>query len=147
MLSKATEYAIRALVFIQLQNLKGRRPGVPETAREIEAPVAFTAKILHTMTRHGLLKSMKGRGGGFFFENNRTDLTLYKVILVMQGEDIFTSCGFGLKNCSDENPCPLHDQFIRLREGFLELAHSETIFSLAQKIEKGHAVLNRLIPV
>ena len=147
MLSKTTEYAIRALVFIQLQNWKKRRPGVLEIAKEIEAPVAFTAKILHTLTRQRLLHSMKGRGGGFFFEDNVSDLTLYRIIIMMEGDGIFTKCGIGLKNCSDHNPCPLHEEFIPIRNKLLQLAQSETIHSLADKIRNGHAVLNRTLLV
>ncbi len=67
MLSKSSEYAIRALVFIQLCNWEKKRPGVGEIAKEIEAPEAYTAKILQTLTKNKLLDSMKGRGGGFFF--------------------------------------------------------------------------------
>ena len=88
MLSKSTEYAIRALVFIQLKNNADIRPGVGEIAREIEAPVAYSAKILQTLTKKGLLDSMKGRGGGFFFRDNQSDLTLYDVIHVMEGSAV-----------------------------------------------------------
>ena len=45
MFNKETEYALRGLVYINLQNLKGRRPGTSEVAKEIEAPPFFTAKI------------------------------------------------------------------------------------------------------
>jgi DNA-binding IscR family transcriptional regulator len=62
MLTKSTEYAIRALIYVQLQNWKEMRPGVAEIAREIEAPTAFTAKILHILTSRRILESMKGRG-------------------------------------------------------------------------------------
>ena len=55
MLTKSTEYAIRALVFIQLKNSEDIRPGVAEIAQEIEAPVAYSAKILQTLTKKGLL--------------------------------------------------------------------------------------------
>jgi Rrf2 family protein len=143
MLTRSTEYAIRALVYVQLQNWKDLRPGVHEISREIEAPTAFTAKILHTLTSRKILESMKGRGGGFFFTNNQSDVTLYQIILVMEGESLFTKCGFGLKNCSDVNPCPLHDRYDSLRTELLEMAHSETVDSLARKIGQGHAVLNR----
>jgi Rrf2 family protein len=145
MLSKSSEYGIRALVFIQLQNWMKKRPGVVEIAKEIEAPAAYTAKILHILTTHQLLDSMKGRGGGFFFKENQSDLTLHQVILVLEGDRLFNKCGFGLKNCSDSNPCPLHEGYIYLREGFLNLAKKETISSMALKILEGHAVLNREI--
>lgn len=142
MLTKSTEYAIRALVFIQLESWENRRPGVAEVAREIEAPTAFTAKILQTLTRHGLIGSMKGRGGGFFFTNKADDLSLYKVILIMEGDSVFTRCGFGLSECSHEHPCPLHHQYAKIRDGYLQIAKTETIQSLAKTIKQGKAVLN-----
>jgi Rrf2 family protein len=144
MLSKSTEYAIRALILVQLQNLRGKRPGVAAIAKEIEAPVAFTAKILHTLTSRKLLKSMKGRGGGFFFSENQTELTLHEIILVMEGDALFTECGMGLSNCSDDNPCPLHDQYEKIRDQLLSLAKLESIHSMALKIKSGQAVLSRI---
>jgi Rrf2 family protein len=145
MLAKGTEYAIRALVYIQLKNWQQRRPGVEEIAREIEAPEAYSGKILQTLTKHRLLHSMKGRGGGFFFHNNQSDLSLYEVIHVMEGDNCFVKCGFGLKNCNDENPCPLHDKYLEIRDKFLDIVRTETIHSLAERIKEGNAVLNRLV--
>jgi len=88
---------------------------------------------------------MKGRGGGFYFKNNQSDLSLYDVILVLEGDSLFNKCGFGLKFCSDFSPCPLHVDYVHLREGFYTQVKTETINSLAQKIRDGHAVLNRSI--
>jgi len=144
MLSKSTEYAIRALIFVQLKNLLEKRPGVAEIAKEIEAPVAFTAKILHTLTSRRLLNSMKGRGGGFFFSESQAEITVYEIILVMEGDALFTECGIGLSNCSDDNPCPLHDQYGKIRGQLLALAKLESINSMAVKIKTGQAVLSRI---
>ena len=144
MLAKGTEYAIRALVYVQLQNWKNLRPGVVEIAREIEAPEAYSAKIFQTLTRHKLLESMKGRGGGFFFDKNQSNITIYDVIHVMEGDGCFHKCGFGLKDCNNENPCPLHEEYIVVREGFYSIVKSETIQSLSNKILEGKAVLNRI---
>ncbi|MGV8137899.1 MAG: RrF2 family transcriptional regulator [Mangrovibacterium sp.] len=146
MLSKSTEYAIRALVFIQLENWKQRRPGVIEIAREIETPPAFTAKILQILTRHRLVQSMKGRGGGFFFTGDIQQVTLFEVIHVIEGDGLFHRCGIGLKNCSNENPCPIHHDYMKVREEMNRIVRNETIYSLATKVADGQAVLNR-IPV
>jgi len=144
MLSKGTEYAIRALVYIQLKKWEQKRPGVGEIAREIEAPEAYSGKILQTLTKHKLLNSMKGRGGGFFFSDNQSDLSLYDVIFVMEGDSSFRNCGFGLKDCNDDNPCPLHNQYITVRDRFYDIVQKETIHSLAKRIRQGKAVLNRI---
>ncbi|MFC2090774.1 RrF2 family transcriptional regulator [Bacteroidota bacterium] len=141
MLSKSTEYAIRALVFIQLCNWNERRPGVGEIAKEIEAPEAYTAKILQTLTKSKLLNSMKGRGGGFFYEENQSSLTLYDVIHAVEGDACFHKCGFGLKQCHDNNPCPFHEKYKVLRDGFFKIVKTETIKSFSEKILHGDAVL------
>lgn len=143
-LSKSTEYAIRALIFVQMQNIAEKRPGVTEIANGIEAPVAFTAKILHLLTTHRLLYSLKGKGGGFYFPDNHTDLTVYDVILTIEGGGIFTECAIGLKSCSDKNPCPIHKEYEKVREQFLSMSKKQTIFLMAQKTVNGEAVLNRL---
>ena len=144
MLGKTTEYAIRALVYIYIQNQNGKRPGYKEIAKEIDSPEQFTAKVLQNLARAELVSSMKGRGGGFFFEDSLTPLTLYEIIRVIEGEKFFSKCGFGLKLCDCENPCPLHDEYSPVREGFYKLAKSQTIQSLANKINEHKAIIARL---
>jgi len=133
MFSKETEYALRGLVYIQLQNNLGRRPGITEIAREIEAPPFYTAKILQKLVRRGFIHSLKGKGGGFFFEENKPELTIKELVSHTEGNTIINGCGFGLKFCSDEQPCPLHEQYAPIREAINRLVTNETIQSLAKK--------------
>lgn len=129
---KETEYALRGMVYIQLQNLKERRPGVAEIAHEIEAPFFFTAKIFQRLAKQGFVKSMKGKGGGFYIESEKQDLPLKELIIAIEGEELFIGCGFGLKNCDENNPCPLHHQYGMIRDQINKLVAGETIQSLAQ---------------
>jgi Rrf2 family protein len=131
--NKETEYALRGLVYIQLQNLEGRIPGVAEIAKEIDAPPSYTAKILQRMVRNDFIASVKGKGGGFFFEENKPELPLKDLIINIEGAGTLTGCGFGLKNCDSENPCPLHNQYATLRESLNTLVSNETIQTLAKK--------------
>ncbi|WP_101310309.1 Rrf2 family transcriptional regulator [Labilibaculum manganireducens] len=143
MLSKTAEYAIRALVYVQLQNWEEKRPGFKEIAKNIESPEHFTAKILQVLTRFDLIKSLKGRNGGFFFDKEHEDLQLYKIITAIDGEKSFISCNFGFKGCDHENKCPLHDDFSELRKNYTVLVKKRTIQSLAKKILSGEAVLTQ----
>jgi len=128
---KETEYALRALVYIQLQNGNNRRPGISEIASEIETPPSFTAKILQRLVRLGFIQSSKGKNGGYFFDAEKSDLQLYKVIVAIEGESLFTGCGFGLKHCDENNPCPLHHSYAPIRNAINTLVREETIQSLA----------------
>lgn len=133
MFNKETEYALRGLVYIQAQNTKGFRPGIDEIAREIEAPRFFTAKILQRLVRQGFINSLKGKGGGFYFDEDKSELSIKEVIRATEGDKIITGCGFGLKHCSEDNPCPLHEEYRSIRDAINRLVSSETVQSLARK--------------
>lgn len=145
MFNKETEYALRGLVYIKLQNLKNRRPGTAEIAKEIEAPPFYTAKILQRIVRVGLLESLKGKGGGFFFDEEKPDLPLAKLIIATEGDKSFSGCGFGLKHCDAKNPCPLHEKYAPIRNAINELVSEETVQSLAEKVYKKELSLTEVL--
>jgi len=133
MFSKETEYAIRALVYIQARNLEGKKPGVEEISSGIESPRFFTARILHRLGKLGFIGSLKGRNGGFFFDPEKPVLPLKEVISAIDGDKLFTGCGIGLKQCDDLHPCPLHHQYALIRKAINLLTTTQTIQSLAGK--------------
>jgi Rrf2 family protein len=133
MFNKETEYALRGLVYIQIQNMNGRKPGVAEIAREIDAPPFFTAKILQRMVRQGYVNSLKGKGGGFYFDNSKPELPIRDLIVATEGGNLLSGCGFGLRNCNGSNPCPLHEKYSPIRDAINSLVSTETIQSLANK--------------
>ncbi len=144
MFGKTTEYAIRALVYIYIQSTEGKRPGFKEIAKQIDSPEQFTAKVLQHLTRAKFISSMKGRGGGFFFDDPANSLPLFNVVKALEGDAYFHKCGFGLKSCDAENPCPLHEDYSKVREAIFKLVNEKTIQSLANKINEHKAVLNRI---
>ena len=134
MFNKETEYALRALVYIYSRGVEGNRPGIIEIASEIDAPQFFTAKILQKMVKLGFIKSAKGRGGGFFFDRTEGDISVRDIIVAVEGEEVLTGCGFGLKECDDNNPCPLHHKFSPIKDSLNKVVSGETIKSLAEKL-------------
>jgi Rrf2 family iron-sulfur cluster assembly transcriptional regulator len=50
-LSKASEYSIRATVFIALKSLEGEKVNLKEIASQIESPEAFTSKLLQMLKK------------------------------------------------------------------------------------------------
>jgi Rrf2 family protein len=145
MFNKETEYALRALVYIQVQNKRDHKPGINEIAREVESPQFFMGKILQRLAKQGLVQSSKGKGGGFYFDKNKPELALKEVIQFTEGTDIFSSCAFGLKQCSDVHPCPMHERYAEIRESIREMFDQESIQSFADKILKGQASYNGVI--
>lgn len=136
LLSKSCEYAIRAVVFVGLKSKAGHRSGIPEIADGIGSPTAFTAKILQTLVRGGILSSAKGPAGGFYIADAAT-LYIIDVIRAIDGNDMFVSCVLGLDKCSAAQPCPMHAQLQPLREQLLKEFSSKPLSDLVADLEKG----------
>ena len=147
MLSKAAEYAIRSMVYIWMMNQKGTRPGYRTIAVGVGSPEHFTAKVLQTMTRFNFLRAGKGRGGGFYFEDPAKELSIMEIIKAIDGEKFFSSCAFGFENCNCANPCPMHEEFKIIRDGFSEMVLKLTVQSMAEKVINGTATLKQNLKV
>jgi len=145
MFNKETEYALRGLIYIKLQNLRNRRPGTAEISKEIDAPPFFIAKILQRLVRSGFLESIKGKGGGFYFDPEKPDLAIKKLITATEGERSFSGCGIGLKNCDEKNQCPLHEKYAPIRDSINKLVSGETVQSLAEKVYKREFDLSKTL--
>lgn len=140
---KETEYALRGLVYIQIQNQLGRKPGIIEIATEIDTPPSFTAKILQRLVRLDFIESVKGKNGGYHFNPDKPELPLKNIVVAIEGDRIFTGCGFGLKHCDEKNPCPLHEEYGPIRDAISHLLSTETIQQLAKK-ENPERALSRI---
>lgn len=142
MFSKACEYAIKATIYIAQQSHQERRANVKEVARSVNAPEAFTAKILQQLCRENILESVRGKQGGFIFPiAKQKETKIYDVVNLIDGDGLFTNCGLGLTKCSSVNPCPVHDDFKVVRDNLVAMTQKYSFYDLAIKTETGLAWL------
>jgi len=141
MISKSCKYAIRATVFIASQAANKRKLGVKEIAEEIEAPPAFTAKILQILNKHKIVTSLKGPYGGFFCEAYQLNLPVIDIVNAIDGTAVFKECVMGLHLCSDEHPCPMHHQYAEIRNKLRQSFENTTLGSLAGDLSGGNVYL------
>lgn len=136
LISKTGQYAIRALVFIQKETAESDiRVGIKPIAEGVSAPMAFTSKILQTLSKFGFIESIKGPGGGFFANTKTGELTILELINAIEGPHYCKQCLIGLPNCSDDNPCPAHFQYKQVRTQMHDLFERLTIAELANNLE------------
>lgn len=143
MFSKACEYGIKAIIFIAQQSKAGERVSLKAVARETNSPEPFTAKILQQLTRSGLLLSLKGPTGGFSLGKVADKISLAEVVAAIDGDKLFTGCGLGLAECSEEKPCPLHDKFMHVRAELKEMLEGTSLADTTAQLNLGTAYLKR----
>ncbi len=71
MFSKACEYAIKSMIFIQSKSDTSEPLRLGDIAEAVDSPVAFTSKILQQLKKNGLLISTAGNKGGFRIPENK----------------------------------------------------------------------------
>jgi Rrf2 family protein len=145
MFSKACKYAIKALIYLASRSNESRKIGLSEIAVAIDSPVHFTAKIMQVLSKLGIVSSIKGPNGGFFIDANAPDIVLYEVVRAIDGTVHLNDCGLGLKGCSGEHPCPIHNEFSEVRNKLNQLLKEQTIQQLAAEIKSGHAHLKTTV--
>lgn len=145
MFSKACQYGIKAVIYIWVQSLSEARVGAKEIAVHVDAPEPFTAKILQDLVRKKIVGSQKGPNGGFYVDKSHEKFTLKDLVSAIDGDGLFSGCSLGLKECSEENPCPLHSEIKKVRSHVLEMLTKKTLRELALEVNNGETVLSRLI--
>ncbi len=141
--SKTCEYAVRAVFFIAQRTADGSRVGIKEIAVNIDSPEHFLAKILQDLSRRGIIQSAKGPNGGFYLDAQSLARPLSDVIEAVDGGGIFRDCGLGLKECSSKNPCPLHHDFLDVRNRLQNMLESVTISQFNEDLNLGIVVLKK----
>ncbi len=135
--SRPAEYAIRAMTMLASQE-----PGHLTGAREISAaeriPIPFLWKILRALTRRRLVRSFKGIRGGYELARPAERISLNDIFLATDGKDFRDACVLGLPECDNQYPCPLHDQWKKIRGNMTQMLDRTSVADLAVVTRKRH---------
>jgi len=143
MFSKATEYALRATIFIAQNSTPERKIGIDEIAKGIDAPRYFTAKILQALRKNNaIIHSVSGPNGGFYMDERVRELPVRAILVTMGEDELFDKCVLGLTRCSEIKPCPMHFKYKPIKAQLKELFESKTIQHLADEIKDGTGFIN-----
>lgn len=138
-LSNTCKYAIRASIYLALNDGESQKIGIKKIAEDLDIPTPFLGKILQDLVKHKILSSTKGPHGGFGLEKDPSEITLLEIIDVTDGMDMFYECLIGLPTCRDHDPnfvpCPINKKFRPISKQLYELFQTETIENLKEEIK------------
>ena len=138
MFSKATEYALRATIFIAQKSTEETKLSIDDIAKAIDSPKSFTAKILQQLTKNNLvISSVRGPNGGFFITEKAKKNPVRSVLVAMGESEVLDKCVLGLNKCSEIKPCPMHVKYKVIKAQIVKLFESKTIQHLADEMDNG----------
>lgn len=135
MLSNTSRYAIRALIYLAINKDDGKKIGIKRIAEDLNIPSPFLGKILQTLAKQKVLNSTKGPNGGFSISDKTQELSLFDIIKIIDGEDLFDRCLISNKSCAEMegNPCSIHQHYESIRENLKGMFQGHTIQKLAEE--------------
>jgi Rrf2 family protein len=129
-LSQTAEYALRAVVHLARQTADS-----PVQATDLAAatlvPEDYLRKVLHELVRSGVLRSTRGKHGGFRLAMPAARLTLLEVVSPFDRLTGRRTCLLGRPECSDADPCPLHHRWKAMSDELARFFGQTTIADIA----------------
>lgn len=104
-----------------------------------DLPRDFLAKVFQKLVHGGVLRSAKGRGGGFSLARPAHEITLMSIVEAIDGPQIYDRCVVGLEKCNDQMPCPQHDLYKPIRQRLKDYMLTTTLADLAASLKAKHA--------
>lgn len=127
-------YAVTVLCVIAEQ--KRRRISVSELAKKLNIPKHFLRKIMQVLNKKGVLRSYKGRGGGFVLAQAPRKILLINLIEIFQGPVKLSECIFKKTICPNIQRCKLKKKIDVIGKYVISKLKNITLASLLEKERK-----------
>jgi len=138
MISNTCKYGIRAILYIAINEKNEKKIGIKKIAEDLDLPGPFLGKIMQTLAKNKILNSVKGPHGGFSLAKNPDLISLYDIVKIIDGTDVFHECLIGVKIC-ENNPeymdlCPFMEKSHEVRDKLMKVFKEQTIGDFAKGI-------------
>ncbi len=128
LITKDTGYAIQAILFIDEQ--KEDIVSVSMIAKSLKIPHSFLRKILQKLSKKKILRSYKGKNGGFALNKPLDKIFLFKLIIIFQGEIELSNCVIQGKTCPWIELCKLRKKLKRIQKAVVSELENVSLASL-----------------
>ncbi len=129
-LSTKGQYGVRAMFEIACGY-----PNSPVTIREIserqDVSVAYLEQILNRLRKAGLIKSIKGPGGGYLLSRKPEEISIAAILNELEGPVAITSCLNPEEGCVRVDSCVTHLLWKALGEQVEAFLQTITLRNLA----------------
>ena len=109
-LSRLTDYAV--VVLAEMSRAKGELIAASTLSTKTGLPEPTVSKVLKTLSRNGLIASVRGVAGGYRLDRAAGEIPVSLIIAAMEGPISLTSCVSGsTEACALEGKCSMHGRW------------------------------------
>jgi Rrf2 family iron-sulfur cluster assembly transcriptional regulator len=123
--SRTADYGLRAT--LEVARAKGQLVPRRELSRVTGAPLSVLAQPLAALARADVLDAQAGPRGGYRLARPARDISVYDVVLAIDGEGRPERCVLHEGVCSWEGACPFHAVLATAQERFTDTLRSTSL--------------------
>ena len=131
MLSQKARYALHALIVLA-EHGDAEPLQIADIAEEARVPRKFLEQILLELKKRGIVRSTRGRAGGYLIGKAPKDISFADVIRVIDGPLALAPCVsvtayHKCEDCVDEATCSIRKVLLAARDATAEVLESRNI--------------------
>lgn len=125
---KTTEHAIRVMVF--LAKHREERYSARALHEALDIPYKYLGRLMSKLADAKLVDVEQGSLGGYQITRSLESIYLFQIAELVEGLEDYQRCILGFQECSDENPCSLHRQWIPHRDNIKNMLFETSLADL-----------------
>jgi len=129
-ISKTTEYALRAAVF--LCDKAHQTATSQQIADATQVPDRYISKVLQQLVQAGVLTSRRGPSGGFTLARSAGQINMLQIVEAVEPVQRITCCPLGLSE-HQQTLCPLHKRLDEIAAASQESLAETTLADLVSR--------------
>ncbi|CAG0969713.1 Putative HTH-type transcriptional regulator [Anaerolineae bacterium] len=112
--NRQTDYAVRVILALS-KKPQGTRVSTSEVGREMLIPPVLIQRIVAELAGGGFIETQAGRDGGISLAHDPHEITMLQVVEHFEGELYLSDCVLKPGECPFDRRCPVHCQWVRLK--------------------------------
>jgi Rrf2 family protein len=131
MLSQKARYALHALIVLA-EHGDDEPIMIADIAQKARVPRKFLEQILLDLKRRGIVRSLRGRAGGYLLGRQPKSITFAEVIRTIDGPLALSPCVSATAyhkcdDCDDENTCAIRKVLLAARDATAAILEERTL--------------------
>jgi len=136
-------FAVTAMLDLAINETQDALDNKPVTLAAIserqDISLSYLEQLFSKLRRQGLVKSVRGPGGGYNLAKAYADISVSEIINAVDEQIDATQCG-GNENCKDEGRCMTHDLWTALNTKILEYLAGVTLADMVASQKDGQKI-------
>jgi len=132
-ITRETDYAIRATLYLAKQKDCSLPVSTSELSKEMAIPYRFLRKIVSKLVQAELIESRRGKGGGVSLARDASEISLIDIIDAVDPEaSLLNRCLVDERGCNRVTHCGIHAELDRMQKQLNASLSEVTLASMSR---------------